>query len=690
VRRGLVAVTLAVGPVAHADVSPLLGDPADRNDDSEVIQVSGVAPAPPPEPAHETVAAEELHELPAGGNDALRGLQSLPGVARIPFGLGGLALRGAAPHDTRVYLDGIPVPILYHFGGLASFLPIDAIDQIELTPSGAGAAWGGGIGGVAVLDSRSPHPTHWSAGGEVSLLNAGVVATGPSSDGGSWLIGFRRSYVDAAMAIAQVNLGLAPSYMDAQVRWESRDRRWMVIAFASDDELTLVHNPNDSSGVAGLDGSQVTGLDYNSRFIRLGARYQHDGVTLTPWVGVDSIDATVDRSDVNKGISRFDINYGMRAQVDRRALGGLLQVGGDARMTDYDYSLNNVPPAYPGNPTPPDVIERENQMVSGTLGLFAEQTWTLGNVTIRPGLRFDYFDLSQQAVLDPRLTVRERVGSAVFTQSFGVYHQQPLVTDLDPIFGARTLPPPQSIQATASVEAPFSNLFVGKATAYAQLQSNLPVDTVTGATPISENGSERAGGLLAISRELVDEQFGSYSYREYIGEGRAWGIELLARRELGVVTGWISYAYARAYRTGDPRFDPKFYPYVLDQPHIVTAIATMPLGSHWRIGGRVRLATGNPITPVAGATYDPDKHQWTAMDGPILSERLPTFFQVDLRVDRIWRRRGGTWDLYLDVQNVTNRENAEGVTYNMDYTQRYYTTGLPVFPSLGIEYRPIP
>ncbi len=689
--RGVVLVlSLAVGPMAHAQVSTQLGDPADRDDDSEVIEVRGIAPAPPPEPAHETLAAEELHELPGGGNDALRGLQSLPGVARIPFGLGGLALRGAAPHDTRVYVDGIPVPILYHFGGLASFLPIDAIDHIELTPSGAGAMWGGGIGGVVVLDSRSPHPTHWSAGGEISLLNAGVLATGPSSDGGSWLIGFRRSYVDAAMELAQVNLGLAPSYMDAQVRWESRDRKWMVLAFASDDELTLIHDPNDGGGVAGISGSQVSGLDYTSRFIRLGMRYQNDGFTFTPWLGVDSIDATVDRQDVNKGISRLDINYGARAQLDRKALGGVLRLGADARITHYDYALQNVPPAYPGNPNPPDVISRENQMISGTAGLFAEQTWQVGNVTIRPGVRLDYYDLSSQAVLDPRLTIGERVGSAILTQSIGVYHEQPLVTDLDPVFGARTLPPPQSIQTSASIEAPFSNLFVGKATAYAQLQSNLPVDVVSGATPISENGSERAGGLLAISRELVDEQFGSYSYREYVGEGRAWGIELLARRELGALTGWISYAYARAYRTGDPRTDPRFYPYVLDQPHILTAVATLPLGAHWRIGGRARLATGNPITPVAGAMYDPDKHQWIAVDGALLSQRLPTFWQLDLRLDRIWRRRGGTWDLYLDVQNVTNQANAEGVTYNMDYTQRYYTTGLPVFPSLGVEYRPVP
>jgi hypothetical protein len=290
--------------------------------------------------------------------------------------------------------------------------------------------------------------------------------------------------------------------------------------------------------------------------------------------------------------------------------------------------------------------------------------------------------------VDPRLEVRERLGGAVLSQAVGVYHESPMVTDLDPAFGKRALAALSSLQISASVEAAVADLFVGKATAYAQVQDDLPVDVVTGATPISANGSEQAGGLLAISRELIDQQFGSYSYRQDIGHGRSWGLELLARRELGALTGWIAYTYARAFRTGDPTADPAYYPFVLDQPHVLTLVGSLPLGEHWRIGGRARLASGNPFTPVAGAAYDPNKHAWIAIDGPLLSQRLPTFAQLDLRIDRIWRRSGGSWDLYLDLQNATDRDNVEGVTYSLDYTHRYYTTGLPVFPSIGIAYRP--
>ena len=117
----------------------------------------------------------------------LRALQSLPGVARTPFGLGGLALRGTAPRDTKVYLDGIEVPLLYHFGGLASFLPTGAVDEVTLEPGGASVRYGRGLGGVAVVTSRTGRGDRWRVGGELSLIHAAAIAEGPGPLKGSWL-----------------------------------------------------------------------------------------------------------------------------------------------------------------------------------------------------------------------------------------------------------------------------------------------------------------------------------------------------------------------------------------------------------------------------------------------------------------------------------------------------------------------
>ena len=197
---------------------------------------------------------------------------------------------------------------------------------------------------------------------------------------------------------------------------------------------------------------------------------------------------------------------------------------------------------------------------------------------------------------------------------------------------------------------------------------------------------EIQGGLLGISRELIDTQFGSYSYREAIGLGHAYGLELSVRQTAGRLTGWVGYTYARSFRR-NPSRDREDHPYVLDQPHALTVVVSHALGARWRVGGRFRYTTGNPITPVDGAYIDASG-DWVAVDGPLLSQRLPDFVQLDLRVDRAWRRSWGTLAVFLDLQNVSNRANPEGVTYNEDYSRRQHTTGLPLFPSLGVEFIP--
>jgi hypothetical protein len=217
---------------------------------------------------------------------------------------------------------------------------------------------------------------------------------------------------------------------------------------------------------------------------------------------------------------------------------------------------------------------------------------------------------------------------------------------------------------------------------------DLPADAVTGATPITAGGSRSAGGVGAITTELADDQFGTYSYKENLGRGRAYGLELLLRRRVGAWTGWLGYTYARSLRRGDPSVYPRYVPYVFDQPHMITALASVPLGARWRVGGRMRYATGNPYTPVAGTYFDADSQEYMPRDGRILSSRLPAFFQLDVRVDRTWTRSWGHLKLFVDVQNATNRVNPEGVSYNFDYTRRSYTRGLPVFPSIGLEYTP--
>ncbi len=653
---------------------------------TEVIRLH--ARAPTEAPLH--LDAVAIRTQPGAGNDALRALQSLPGGARPPFGLGGLALRGTAPRDTRVYLDGIEVPLLYHFGGIASFMPTGAIDRVALEPSGASARYGRGLGGVALVTSRTGRRDRWRAGGEVSLIHAAAIGEGPGPLGGSWLVGFRRSYFDGLIRAAKLELTLVPRYLDAQLRWESGDHRWMAIAFASDDNLALI--PGEG-GAGGFDTSSVKSFGYSARFVRVGLRYRATRgpttLTVLPSIGVDQLDANANHKGLDKGMHRTTVPLSLRAELATPALAGTLAGGLDGGWQRHAYDLLNTPPPSPLDPSPDMVIGRSLSRWSADLGAWLEQSWSLADerVEVRVGLRGDHDGLAAQWTLDPRakVTVHLPADSRLVT-SIGRYHAPPLVTDLDPIFGDRVMLGSRALQVATTYQRDLGDAAEVSATAYVQTLDRLPVDAITAATPASANGGTESGGLLGISRELVDTQFGAYSYREAIGIGRAYGVELIARKDLGRWTGWVAYSFARSLRT-NPSRGPQEHPYVLDQPHALTVLGTVALGAHWRIGGRFRYTTGNPFTPVAGAYLDHDD-DWAPIDGPLLSERLPDFVQLDLRIDRTWRRSWGALDLYIDLQNVTNRGNAEGVTYNEDFTRRSLTTGLPIFPSIGVEYVP--
>jgi hypothetical protein len=653
---------------------------------NEVIRVSGRALSGPPL----QLDTNAVRNQPGAGNDVLRALQSLPGVARTPFGLGGLALRGTAPRDTKVYLDEIEVPLLYHFGGIASFLPTAAIDQVTLEPGGASVRYGRGLGGVAVVTSRTGRGDRWRVGGELSLIHAAAIAEGPGPLRGSWVVAARRSYFDAIIEGAGLDLVLVPRYGDAQLRWESGDGRWMAILFGSDDRLSLVHDPNDPS-TGGINTSNVKSFLYTSRFARLGVRYRAvrgaTALSIMPAVGVDDVNARANHEDLDKGMHRTTVPISIRAHVSTPLAGGTVSGGVDGGWQRHTYDMVNTPPRTRMDPAPSEVIQRNLKRWAADLGAWIEQSWWLGErIEVRPGLRGDHFGLSDQWTLDPRVAVNAHLPREItLTQSMGRYHEPPLVTDLDPIFGDRVMLGSAATQVATTLKKIVGDDKEVSATVYYQDLRELPVDALTAATPISGNGGPESGGLLGISRELVDTQFGSYSYREAIGTGHAYGLELIARRNVGRWTGWIAYTYARAYRTNPIRRDATT-PYVLDQPHALTVVGTTQLGK-WRVGGRFRYTTGNPYTPVAGAYQEPGG-DWVPVDGPLLSQRLPDFMQLDLRVDRAWRRSWGVLNLYIDLQNAVNRKNVEGLTYNTDYTRPSYTNGLPIFPSIGVEYIP--
>jgi hypothetical protein len=112
-------------------------------------------------------------------------------------------------------------------------------------------------------------------------------------------------------------------------------------------------------------------------------------------------------------------------------------------------------------------------------------------------------------------------------------------------------------------------------------------------------------------------------------------------------------------------------------------LASYQLGKGWDAGARFRYTTGFPRTPVVGSSFAAATDQYDPTFGPHNSIRIPAFYQVDARIEKAFVFRREKLNVFLDVQNLTNRKNPEEIIYNFDYSKRAYISGFPTLAVLG-------
>ena len=96
--------------------------------------------------------------------------------------------------------------------------------------------------------------------------------------------------------------------------------------------------------------------------------------------------------------------------------------------------------------------------------------------------------------------------------------------------------------------------------------------------------------------------------------------------------------------------------------------------------------TGNPYTPYSGGVYDVDQDfYYPYATAAYNSERLPDFFAVNARVDKLFTFQKWQLEAYVDLLNVIRGLNPEFELNNYDYTERTYIRSLPFIPSPGIN-----
>jgi len=263
--------------------------------------------------------------------------------------------------------------------------------------------------------------------------------------------------------------------------------------------------------------------------------------------------------------------------------------------------------------------------------------------------------------LQPRLSLRYSPSDrASFKLAWGRYFQVPQAEDQSPVFGNPLLSAANATHYLVSNQVTVAAKLTAETTAFYSRSDDLAVRNPSSAPLLGET--------------LVDA-----------GQGRAFGAQFLIRRDLSHgFFGWIAYTLMRAERRDSAtaiwrRFD-------FDQTHVLTALASYELGAGFDVGARFRYATGYPRTPVLDSYFDARRNLYEPVLGTKNSIRIPDFAQLDLRISKTFKVAGTKAEVYADVQNVTNRENAEELVYNQDYSQRRTIRGLPLLPVIGARW----
>lgn len=637
------------------------------------------------EVTRQSLAVSEVERLPGFGGDVVKSVQALPGVARPSLAdPGAIVVRGSGNYDTRFFLDGVDIPLLFHFGGIESTYNSLALASVDLYPGGFGTRYGGAIGGVVELTGRAARNDRWKRIVDLSLLDGTLHVEGPLGRDWSLLLTARRSFVgEVASAVignsSDLDFAIAPYYWDGIVRLDRRLAHGgsvFLTAFAAGDRSEIVVR-DEEAGSSEVNAA-TDAIESELRFGRAILGWDTaSGGRLTNRL---RLAVGRDLEDVHF-FGEFDFHlespyYQLRnessfALADRFTT----RLGLDAVYVPVEYSA--IAAGWPASRQTEDFAD---------LGAYLQGDWRpLEGLTLSPGLRYDHYTHLEEGEASVRLSSRYRWNAAhTFTGSIGTYNQppQPIGQSTDPVFGNPDLPPTRATHLTLGDEWQIDARTSLRTEAYLNRQSRVPVVT-------------DSAGLNFVAD----------------ADARMYGLELMLRRNLGErFFGWLSYSIAKSERRyarrpqddfagfdevgtdPDATWDPDAWvPHTFDQTHHFEAVGSYDWGNGISTGLRLQYVTGNPTTPYLSYLedryhYDVDAGGYLPVGGRYLADRMDPHVRVDFRIDRRFVRANAVYTVYADLQNVNYPlyESPEGYVYDYDYSDRKSYGWIPM-PSLGFR-----
>ncbi|MFD2202100.1 TonB-dependent receptor [Shivajiella indica] len=637
-----------------------------------------------PEMGVQKLNMQEMKRIPAvlGEVDIIRSILTLPGVQTVGEASVGFNVRGGAADQNLILFNHSTIYNPSHLFGLFSAFNPDMVESVELYKAGIPVQYGGRLSSVLDVKAKYGDKEKIRVTGGIGLLTGRLTVEGPIGEKTSFIIGGRSTYSDWLLNLLEENTELEGSkaaFYDLNFNFSHQINDKNIIKFNSytskdnfqfDRDTTFRYNnlnfnlgwthyfnekmegelivgrDNYEFGIEGRDNpsnSYDFGYQIKQDFIKINFNYEFDfrhklnfGASTIRYelrpgsIKPSGLESIVVPEEVNQEQALETAFYlGDNFDINER-----LSVNYGARYVLYQFLGPNTARFYrEGLPvTPPNLIREESFGQGETIQTYhgpefrLSGRYILNNVSslkagYNTGRQFIHLITNNAAIAptdiwklsDPN--IRPQWGDQI---SLGYYRN--LKVD----------------KFEFSIEAYHRNM------------KNL-IDFRSGATLILNNRVEQA-----VLRS----------------DGKAYGAEILLRKNTGKLNGWVSYTYSRSLlRTSSEETAEKinngdWYPNNFDQPHNVVLVGNYALSKRFSTSINANYNTGRPITyPVAKFNYGGSERVYFSDRN---AYRIPDYFRIDLSVNiegnhKVRKLAHSSWS--IGVYNLLGRRNPYSVYF---------------------------
>nr|WP_298995119.1 TonB-dependent receptor [uncultured Allomuricauda sp.] len=694
---------LNISYMGYTDVNITINLNQDINQDVEIVEFSTeldevVVTAEEPERAilrkpemsvvKMNVGTVKKMPVVLGEIDILKSLQMLPGVTNNGEGTGGFHVRGGAQDQNLVLLDEAIIYNTSHMFGFFSVFNADAIKDMKLYKGGIPARFGGRVSSVLDIRQKDGNSKNFALTGGIGLISSRLTAEGPIfGDRGSFLVAGRRSYVDLILKAAGEDNSVSFYDLNLKTNYSiNRNNKLFLSGYFGRDAFNFSNNFENSYGNASgnLRWNHIFNDKLFSNLSLIASRYDYD------------LNFDQDEFEWVSSITNYNLKYDLKYYLSDR-----FSLDFGVNGIYYDFDPGQVQPTAPTSPVNPLTLDQKRAFESGVY-VSAEHKLT-DKLTAQYGLRYSAFSRlggqpiteyanGQPVVYNPTLGIYQR-GVAIGETDFSKSETIKTFGNFEPRVSLAYL-----LDEDSSLKAGFS-----RAAQYIHLLSNTssvtPLDVWTPSGPFIEpqlsnqyalgyfrNFMDKSYSLeVETYYKTVDNRIDYIDGSELIGQNtieteilngemRAYGLEVLLRKNEGDFTGWIAYTLSKSEQrtpggiAGGPGINNgDWYNTFFDRTHDISISGAYRLNDSWSFGTNLVFQTGRPVT------YPNGQYQYEDLSiasyATRNSDRLPAYHRMDVSVNYVpkkyrSKRFKGEW--VLSVYNLYNRRNAAAISFGQN------------------------